>query len=87
MEILQGHGYVTLPGGDVEVTFDLHDWPPVDQAYPCTWNAVISDGPVMPVDTEGVLHIDDENTAVGHPFVVILSNGRVSQIRGHVHAA
>ncbi|MEU0940248.1 hypothetical protein [Embleya sp. NPDC005971] len=87
MEIVKAEGYVTVPGiGDVEVRLDLHDRPVAEPAFPWSWSGVISDGPVMPVGTEGEVHLDDENTTVGHPFVVITSAHHVSRIRGREHA-
>ncbi|MFI6587469.1 hypothetical protein [Embleya sp. NPDC050493] len=84
MEIHAAYGYVTLPGlGDVEVTFDLFDWPVPGEVLPRVWSAVIDDGPVLDVGTEGFLRLDTEPAGIGHPFVVVASGDHVSQISGH----
>ncbi|MGW1992776.1 hypothetical protein [Embleya sp. NPDC001921] len=84
MEIHQAHGYVTVPGhGDAEVTLDLFDWPVDGDTLPRTWSAIVDGGPIMEAGTHGVLHLDTEPTALGHPFVVAAGGNHVSQIIGH----
>jgi hypothetical protein len=83
MDIHHAHGHVTIPGhGDAEVTLDLFDWPIDGETLSRVWSAVIDDGPVLDIGTEGFLRLDTEPTRIGHPFVVIASGDHVSQIRG-----
>ncbi|MFI6985455.1 hypothetical protein ACIBSV_43810 [Embleya sp. NPDC050154] len=83
MEIIEAHGYLAVPGlGDVEFDVDLYDWPPAEHVGPVAWSAVIAEGPELAVGTKGELHVDGENTEIGHPFTVIMNAGRVTRIRG-----
>ncbi|MFI6586015.1 hypothetical protein [Embleya sp. NPDC050493] len=82
MEIIEARGYLTLPGaGDVEIDLDPYDWPPAEHVGPVARGAVIADGPELDVGTEGELHVDGENTEIGHPFTAIMNAGRADRIR------
>lgn len=80
------HAYLELADGiGFEVDVDLFDWPDVRGASG-VWTAIVGDGPVMPEGTRGTMHLDAESPSAGHPYVVVLSAGRVSQLSGNLHA-
>ncbi|MFF7244727.1 hypothetical protein ACFZBU_12615 [Embleya sp. NPDC008237] len=84
MEIHHAKGHLTIPGHDteVEVALDLFDWPIDGEILPRTWSAIIDNGPVLDVGTEGALRLSTEPATVAHPFVVTASGYHVIRING-----